>query len=391
MQNAVDYAEVARQWARRAHEVEQKFGKYCSSPKRYSVDSMSVVVHYTAVVGRVEFSKRGEEHIFVQTKTRLDKTRMEWDEVHESPYSLRDEFFKVETVGQAIEFLQKTGEFSPLRQRLTWKEFQKWQLFARLVQEHNELAEAMRSNSWSGDCGEVLKALTGIYPSSFFDGCEDPLELHDQQKNNPAAVSRRLEELHRQCMEATRHDEWLKAHEREVKELQAQDVVEKWEREKKQNWRDLWQWFIKPPVRIEWHPINEEALQGVIKHHIDPATQLAIPIAEESPIMRGGAMMEFLLPQGQLAPVLVVHPRYALQAIAAAIYAERIQGVTYRKCGWCGELFRIGGHKNKLYCDSPKACKGNAQKKRQRAEQRQRKELTSSKSHESKARKARRV
>lgn len=252
----------------------------------------------------------------------------------------------------------------------------------------------MRSNSWSGDCGEVLKALTGDYPSSFFDGCDDPLYLHDQPKDDPAADARRLEKLRRDSREATSHEEWLKAYERERQELVSKDARKEWEREKGENWRKLWQWFIKPPVRIEWQPINEEAAQKVIKLHIDSATKLAIPIAEESPIMHGGAMMEFLLPQDQLAPVLVIQPRHTLEAIAAAIYAERIQGISYRKCGWykCQELFRIGAHKNKRYCDPPKPCKGNAHKKRQREEkQRKEKALAASKSRKSKTRKARRV
>ncbi|MDR3798418.1 MAG: hypothetical protein P4K93_09710 [Terracidiphilus sp.] len=367
MEKETDYAQVAQALARRNAEIEKNYGIYRSEAARYSVDSMPIVVKYIATVGRVEFFKRGQEHVFIQTKTLPDgQYGQQWESVHESTYSIRDEFFKVKTVGQALEFLQKTGEFSPFRPRLTWTEFQKWQIFARLVQEHDPLADAMRSNSWSGDCGEVLKALTGIYPSSFFDGCEDALYLHEQPKNDPAADALRLEELHLDLRNATNHEEFMNAHERQTQELNAHYAQEKYEQEDEQRRRSLWLWFIKPPVRIEWCPIDEEAAEKVMKFHVDSATGLVIPMVEDSPLMRGGGLIEFLLPQSQLVPRLVIQPRYALEAIAAAIYAERIQGITSRKCDWCGELFLIGRHKDKRYCDA-KRCKSNAQKQRYRA------------------------
>ena len=395
MDNEDLFANMARTSAQRAQELNEKYGVYRSPIKdRYFIDSMPVIVSYTAIVGRVEYFKRNEEHIFVQTRTLPDQPKMQWEEVIENPYAIRDEFFKVGTVGQAVEFLQKTGVFSPLRQRLTWTEFQKWQRFARLVQEHNDLANAMRSNSWSGDCGEVLKALTGIYPCAFFDGCEDSLYVNVEPFRAPSTdpeASRRLEEAARAMHEAPNHEEWLSAHKREVPELQVQEAGEKWEREKMQDRRALWQWFIKPPVSIEWQTIDNESTQKIMSQRIDTETGVAIPIPEESPLLRGGAMIEFLLPQDQLRPVLVIQPRCTLQAIAAVIYAERVRGISYRKCDWCGDLFRIGKHKNKQYCEPPKPCKGNAHKQRQRARQREEKAPAASKHPKSKAKQAQRA
>jgi hypothetical protein len=255
-----------------------------------------------------------------------------------------------------------------------------------LVQEHNDLAAAMRNGSRTGDCAEVLKALSGIYPSSFFDGCEDALYRNNKANEDPTAELRRLEKLSRNFQEAKNHREFLKAQEQEKQEQASHDAMQRYERDKEQDRRDLWRWFVKPPVSIGWQPIDEKATQEVVKHHIDSATGLSIPIAEESPLLRGGAMIEFLLPQGQLAPVLVIQPEHALQAIAGAIYAERIQGISYRKCDWCGDLFRIDRHKNKLYCDPPRPCKGNAQKQRQRAKQRNQKALAARNSQRSKSR-----
>lgn len=380
MGKRIEYAQAAEALARRNAEIEEKYGAYCSVQAVYSVDSMRVHVDYVALVGRVEYFTRGEEHIFVQTKVLPDRTGMKWDEVRESPYAIRDAFFDVETVGQAIEFLQKTGTFSPLRQRLTWTEFRRWQAFARLAQEHEPLSAAMQRNEWSGDCGEALKALTGIYPSSFFDGCEDGLYFIEKSTDDSNAELRRFAEVDRDYSQATSHEEWLKGFENERQHLRAAHQREEWERKKAEEWRDLWQWFVRPPVSVRWEPINEEAEQKVFKQHIDPATGLGIPIPDESPIMRGGSMMEFLLPRHQLVPVLLIQPKCALEAIAAAIYAERIQGITSRKCDGCGKLFKIGRHKDKRYCGE--TCKGTAQKQRYRASLRGKKE---------KARKAARV
>lgn len=375
MPEPAHYAQAAQALAQRQAEIQSKYGTYLGSGQvRYSVDSMPIVLDYTATVGGVEYFKRGEEYIFIPKRALPDGQYGEqWESVRESPYSIRDEFFKVKTVEQAMEFLRKTGEFSPLRPRLTWTEFQKWQRFAWLVQEHNELAAAMQSREWSGEHSEVLKALTGIYPSSFFDGCEDALYQREQPKSDPAAEALRLEELSQQCREAANHEEFLNARERETQELTAQYARDKYEQESEQRRRDLWQWFIKPPVRIEWGPVDEAAAEHILKLHTDSATGIALPIVEESPLLRGGSLIEFLLPQEQLAPQLVIQPKYALQAIAAAIYAERIHGITSRKCEWCGDLFLVGRHKDKRYCDA-KRCKGNAQKQRYRANLRTKRE-----------------
>ena len=380
---------MARIMAQRAQELNEKYGVYRSATTdRYFIDSMPVIVSYTAIVGRVEYFKRAEEHIFVQTRTVTNQPKMQWEEVIENPYAIRDEFLKVGTVGQAVEFLQKTGVFSPLRQRLTWNEFQKWQRFARLVQEHDQLADVMQSDSWSGECGDVLMALSGIYDSPFFHGCEDSLYLSCETVQDAPSDARLFVEI---ANSKVSHEEWLRAHQREVQELTAQDAAEKWEHEKRQAWRKLFQWFIKPPVSVEWVPNSKEAAQRVQKYYVDPATGQAVLVTEESPVARCGAMIEYLLPQDQLAPILEIRPTCALEAIAAVIYAERVRGISYRKCDWCGELFRIDTHKNKRYCELPKPCKGNAHKQRQRARQSKEKGLAASKSEKSKARKARQV
>ena len=309
-------------FAEREARMDEMFAAFRSASKEYKISAMPVVVAYTAIIGRIEYYKRCEEPVFHYTRTVMKGSPNEqWEEVPENVYAIRDEFLRVKTPGEAPEFLRKTGTFSPLSDTITWSEFGKWQRFAYLIQEHNMLAAAMNDAQRTGECVEVLKALTDDYPSSFFDGSEIP--------QTPAMI-----EFDAQIL-------------REHPELHSD--IEKGRQSHERRRRELWSWFRQPPCSIEWMPKSQEAGERIMQKR-----------------QAGGAMIEFLLPQEELQPVLLIRPRCALQAIAAAIYAERIQGVEYRKCDWCGDLFKVGNHANKRYCNPPRPCKGNAHKKRTR-------------------------
>jgi hypothetical protein len=83
-------------------------------------------------------------------------------------------------------------------------------------------------------------------------------------------------------------------------------------------------------------------------------------------------MIEYLVPRDRLRPVLLIRPEYTLEAIAAAIFADRANGVEYRTCKHCTELFRVGSHKDKMYCNTER-CKNTAHQQRKRAKVRAKK------------------
>lgn len=116
---------------------------------------------------------------------------------------------------------------------ITWSEFVKWQRFAHLVQERNLLASAMNDAQLTGECAEALKALTGYYPSSFFDGTEIP-----------------------KAPEAAEFDARILREHREI----APGIKEGSRRQERRR-RDLWEWFRQPPCSIEWMPKSREAGQ----------------------------------------------------------------------------------------------------------------------------------
>jgi hypothetical protein len=310
-----------------------------NAPVLRNVSAMEVVVSYVAIVGRVEHFKRGEEHVFRTTQRLGDGgTEERWSERHLNAYAIRDEFLKVKDWSAALEFLETTGVFSPLGDTLTWSEFKRWQEFVYLVQEHSRLAATMQSGNWSGDTGEVLKALTGDYPSSFFDlplQPESPLEA--KWKATPR--------IHEMIQEGIAHQE--------------------------QKRRETWAWFREPPEKacsIQWIPKTLEDQKAVWPK-----------------LQRGGAMIEFLLPQNALKPLLLIKPSYTIQAIASAIYGDRIHREEYRSCEGCKALFKLGAHKDKKFCNREQ-CKNAAHQRNRRANARKKKSSVTEKTKTKKAR-----
>ena len=72
----------------------------------------------------------------------------------------------------ALDFLNRTGQFSVLYITFTMSYFKRWQRFAYLVQEDDLLASAFKDGQSTGECGEALKALSGEVQSKFFEGTE---------------------------------------------------------------------------------------------------------------------------------------------------------------------------------------------------------------------------
>lgn len=291
-----------------------------NAPSPHTISAMEVVIWYVAISGRVEHYKRGEEHVFRIRRALTDDGISENLEGKPlNAYAVRDEFLKVKAWSEALEFLGSTGAFLPLGDTLTWSEFQRWQRIAYLVQEHTELAKAMQRGDRSGELSEVLKAITGIYPSSFFDFPREP--------------------------ESALEAKWRA-------DPKTRSMIEKGEALYEQKRHASWNWFREPPAQacsIQWVPKRKEDEQAVWNN-----------------LQRGGAMIEYLLPQEALQPVLLIRPGTTIQAIAAAIYGDRIHGVEYRVCKVCKSLFKLGAHKDRKYCDRER-CKNTAHQRNRRA------------------------
>jgi hypothetical protein len=289
--------------------MQEAVAAFEAAPKEQPISDMHVVIAYTARVERVRHFTRAGEHVFEFTRLVKDGEygHERWEQLGRNAHAVRDEFLRVKHPIEALDFLSNAGLFSPLNDWITWSEFQRWQRFAELVQLHTPLATATNEAQFSGECAEILKALTGdsIFRSSFFDGCKIPKTA--AQIESETIFSRTLND-----------DPELRSAVEKGRQLQASMR------------RELLKWFHQPPLSIEWIPSSEEAERRAMQHLQNRGF--------------GPWMMEFLLPKEELRPVILIKPKHALQAIAAAIYADRIHGVEWRKCKWrkCPETFRVG-------------------------------------------------
>jgi hypothetical protein len=306
--------------------------------KRRCIESMPIEVYYPARIVRVLKAFREGEAVFIATRwLQGQEGEVEGCEQESlDAYAIRDEFFNVKTERQALDFLRATGEFLPYRDEISWHTFRLWQRLAELVRERDTLAVAHRETMLArrphpkAELDQVLRLLTGIYSHEYF----GPPHVVPEST---------LEMLRRSAQVLGKKPERALVGLREGEELG------------RQRQRALESWFDAPPPEaysIEFVPRERDP---------ERLSQLG----------GGGALMGLLFSPEELRPILVIRPRCTLEAIAAAIYAERIASVRAGKCKGCGEWFEIGSQKGKAYCDDPR-CKEKIKKRNQRNNARER-------------------
>jgi hypothetical protein len=248
----------------------------------------------------------------------VDLTAISWPNV----YSIRDEFLRVKTPDQGLDFLGKTGVFLTGTETMSWGRFGRWKRLAELVQERRELADARKFEDGSGELVEALKALNGEQNAFFVGDRENGLMTSLKRLRGTYALANKF-----------------------ISEL---------ERTEEEEQRRTCQWFIQPPAEacsIQW-----------VASKNDWGPQFA---GRSSQSEKG---IDLFFSRSNYRPVFVITAVNTLQAIAAAIYADRVDGIDYRKCEVCDDLFQINAHKDKKYCDRDR-CKNTANQRRRRAKQ----------------------
>jgi predicted nucleic acid-binding Zn ribbon protein len=306
------------------------------------VSAMPVVVDYPATLHSIRQVDKAEGVSFVTnlwTKG-SDHTEQNWKVEHLDAYKIRDEFLKVTTPRQALDFLRETGSFLPDGADVSWIDFRRWQRFAETAIEHTKLVEFMEASfsqkpteklDPSGELKQISLMLTGIYPHSYFGDSKQSLSTEDSAKL-------------RRSVEIT--SENLREAERNYREIL--ESIEKGQAHTRDRQRTLETWFYEPPdfaYSIKFIPKNPD--EKLFRN-----------------IRRGGALVDYLHPREDLAPILVIKPACTCEAIAAAIYADRLAGVQSEKCPGCGHRFEVGSQKNKTYCSDK--CRERLKKRRRR-------------------------
>jgi hypothetical protein len=306
------------------------------------VSAMPVVVDYPATIHSVRQIGAEDEILFVTSLwgESGDHPEQSWRVEHLDVYKIRDEFLALRTPREALNFLRETGRFLPGGTDVSWRDFERWQRYAEIVMERKQLIEFMKASfsqrstakiDPSGDLKQISLMLTGIYPHNYFGRSEQSLS-----PETLASLRRSAEITSKTPHEAERnYRETLNGMEKE------RDVAH-------DRQRTLETWFYEPPDSacsikfIPRHP-DEEFFRN---------------------IQRGGALLDYIHPLEDLIPVLVIKPACTVEAIAAAIYAERLAGIKCEKCPGCGFWFEVGSQQKKTYCSEK--CRERLKKRRQR-------------------------
>jgi hypothetical protein len=322
--------------------------------KQRNISAMPIVVSYHARIPRVRQITQSGEIVFQSTSGRFSDEiwsdavegksnvgRMEgWADRTCDAYDVRDEFLKVTTERQALDFLRENGEFLPYDQQISWTDFKRWQRCAELVIERDTLSSASKAifaglpkndTDPTDELKQLLLMLTGIYTHTYFGDPPPPPSQHvlDSLRRAWEVTSetpRQAAEQYQKALAQMKRGAAI-AHRRQ---------------------QELERWFYAPPpsaYSIEFVPkkLNADL---------------------ERDMQRGGALLDYLIDQEELLPVLVIYARCALEAIAAAIYAERVAGVRVGKCPACDKLFEIEAHKEKTFCN--RQCQDRMKKNRRR-------------------------
>ena len=290
---------------------------------------MKVIVDYRIGSGSVTHTAHGDDHIF--------DIEVPFAQEHEmkpvNAFALRDKFLCAQGWSGAFDFLRVTGPFSTSN-RINLKEFERWQEFTKfiLVKENREaLSSALRNGDRSGDFAEVLKALTGLYPNSFFDGVgisSEVLKAHTEPyfRSFTDSLEKEAKETPGERIRRLTPEEIAFVRKAEIEN----------ERQRVERIKALCAWFRRPPGKacsIRWVPKGPKEWND------------ALELLKKGRVLLdadGRPGLEFSLPRTTLTPVLAIEARCSLQAIAASIYADYWNGVEYKKCPECGRVFQLG-------------------------------------------------
>lgn len=313
---------------------------FLNLPRERALSAMPVLVHCSAYAGKVDHFKKGEEHCFRNEEAFNFLPGREASKVMRlNPYAVRDEFLGVSNWSGAYDFLCSTGQFWTWSETITWSDFQRWQRFARAVQERSHLVDAIRSGTVDDEQSEIMQALMGFYPRSF-NFVPEPIFTHTDP-----ITGKKQEETLRELRIRRSQDQQRAAIERLFDSDRHKRIIE------------VFTWFRRPPgdaCSIEWLPKTK-------------ADADSIP----PDIKTDRLTFDLLLPREALRPVLVIYTFTTLHAVAAAIFADYCNGIEYRTCEFCKRLFALGRQKAKRFCNKEK-CKNAAHAKKVRAAFRER-------------------
>lgn len=213
------------------------------------------------------------------------------------PYAIREAFETIGTAERAVRFLSESGRFWPF-QDVLWSQFREWQSFFRWLR--MVPAEARKSPD-----GKRAWDTAGSFRNSFF-----------AQTDAEFTHSRFSESV----IEEMGADRW--------RENQVQD---------RRMLRHLRGFALHPERQGEGSQVSLSWYDPKLKH------------PPEDWKSRQGKSAEGAI----TTPFLRIEALNVIEAIAATIYADHVNGTRYRKCKHCGKLFKVESDHEQAFCPAP--------------------------------------
>lgn len=263
-----------------------------------TVEALQIRIDYQAPRDEYVMRAAGDDWRFSLSRIKNQKNSGKMRETTNlDPYAIREAFETIETAEQVVRFLSESGRFWPFGD-LLWSQFQEWQSFFRWLRLAPQ--EAKRSPE-----GKRAWDTSASFQNSFF-----------AQTDSDFTRSRFSENV----IEEMGADNWRK------NQIQDRSILG----------------YLR---RFALYPERDREGSQVSLGWYDP--KLKLP--PEDWKSRKGQSADGVTP----APFLRIEVLNVVEAIAATIYADRLNGTRFRKCKHCGRLFKVESDHDQLFCPPP--------------------------------------
>lgn len=290
-----------------------------SSPRRAT--TVPVMIHYRVFVDVVVSREKDGEVIFsrwIDPTPVTEGVAIPYEGPRQlDPYKVREAFTSAKTEQQIRSFLSAAGDFWPFG-HISMTEFTEWQELIHLIR-REDFIQLAAGDERARDAYLTIHNFTvpNSAPRSFFTATDQ------QAQEEEARILGNMQAGPREEMK------------------RAFDESRKWSRQRR---RELFQYITQPQASVVLVPT--------------PEIECLIEKGEHKPV--------WPMPYSETMPTIVFTPTNVLEAIAATIAADRLQGIRHRACASedCRNLIPISkGSRERFYCEG-KMCKARARLQR---------------------------
>lgn len=286
-------------------------------------------VEYWQTLPRLADGRIDSEELQKQNEERANAPQVIHEPIRLDPYAVMEAFECVQSQEELLSYLNEAGMFWSLGS-LTWTQFLEWQRFVQCVRDPNFPENCLMDKY----AAEALSAVNG-FPNTCF----------------PASAWK---------------DDWVTRRERErAAERGEADPFAFSKKFHEEEIRRQAMCFRKPsPKMFENHflvPKKMLPTDAEMRERAEPHTSMSgkqrVQQTEKKlqTLSKLNWFAESYIAEYGLKPAIVVRAGWILDAIAAAIWANRYSGIKYARCEGCQRLFNKESEHGRKYCSG--TCK----------------------------------